>query len=147
VSLASSYEGTLAYFGAPDVVVEAEADEALAGRSWRAAAERELPASATVSAGDTLDLDHGLHGAAGLPVRRHGETRAAWWCSPSRILICKLTSPLGRWWGKPMLEAKHRMLYVASSDLSPSAEAPELPRASTPGGGVRPARRRSLHGG
>jgi aromatic ring-opening dioxygenase LigB subunit len=33
VSLASSYEGNLAYFGAPEVAIEADADEALAENS------------------------------------------------------------------------------------------------------------------
>ena len=117
VSLASSYEGTLAYFGAPNVVVEAEADEALARQILARAAERELPASATASAGDTLDLDHGSM----VPlVYLFGDME-----NPCRLVVLSFSYldlqahvAFGTVVGEAMLEAKHRVLYVASSDLS-----------------------------
>lgn len=117
VSLAAAYEGTLAYFGAPNVVVEAEADEALARQILERAAEREVPASTTAAAGETLDLDHG----AMVPlVYLFGEMERA-----CRLVVLSFSYldmhmhvAFGNVVGEVLLEAKQRVLYVASSDLS-----------------------------
>jgi AmmeMemoRadiSam system protein B len=117
VSMASSYEGTLAYFGAPNVIVEADADEALAWRILERAAESEVPASSTSSAGDTLDLDHGSM----VPlVYLFGDME-----KPCRLVLLSFSYldlhthvGFGTAVGEAMLEAEQRVLYVASSDLS-----------------------------
>jgi AmmeMemoRadiSam system protein B len=117
VSLASSYEGTLAYFGAPHVLVEAEADEALAWQILERATEREVPARATASTGETLDLDHGSM----VPLVYLLEAME----TPCRLVVLSFSYldlqahvGFGMVVGEAMLEAKQRVLYVASSDLS-----------------------------
>lgn len=117
VSLASSYEGTLAYFGAPNVIVGADADEALARQILERAAEAEVPAGSTSSAGETLDLDHGSM----VPlVYLFGDME-----KPCRLVLLSFSYldlqahvSFGTVVGEVMLEAKQRVLYVASSDLS-----------------------------
>jgi AmmeMemoRadiSam system protein B len=117
VSMASSYEGTLAYFGAPNVLVEADADEALAWQILEKAAEVEVPASSTASAGETLDLDHGSM----VPlVYLLGDME-----KPCHLVLLSFSYldlhahvSFGTAVGEAILAAKQRVVYVASSDLS-----------------------------
>ena len=67
VSLASAYEGDLAYFNAPDVVVEADADEELARAILERALQNEVPVGPLSSAGQVGGSRPWLHGAAGVP--------------------------------------------------------------------------------
>ncbi len=117
VSLAAAYEGDLAYFSAPDVVVEADGDEVLARTLLERTAENDMPVMATVSAGQTVDLDHGsmvplVYLMGGLE-------------SPCRLVLLSFSlldlqehARFGAVVGEVLIEADQRVLYVASSDLS-----------------------------
>jgi len=117
VSIASAYEGTLADFMAPDVVVEVEADEELARDILERSEGGDVPVVATSSPGQTVDLDHGSL----VPlVYLLGEMEAL----PRLVLLAFSLLDLhqhanfGALVGEAMLEADERVLYVASSDLS-----------------------------
>jgi aromatic ring-opening dioxygenase LigB subunit len=117
VSLASAYEGTLGYFGAPGVVVEAESDEPLARGILERAVEGEVAVAATSSPGETVDLDHGsvvplVYLLGGLK-------------KPCRLVLLSFSLldleehvRFGAIVGEALLESADRILYVASSDLS-----------------------------
>jgi MEMO1 family protein len=117
VSLASAYEGDLGHFRAPEVVVEAEADEQLARALLERAGEAEVPVMATASAGQTVDLDHGTV----VPlVYLLGDL-----VSPCRLVLLSFSlldlqehARFGAVVGEVLIEADRRVLYVASSDLS-----------------------------
>ncbi len=117
VSLAAAYEGTLGYFGAPEVAVEVDADEILARTIFERASESDIPVAATCSPEDTVDLDHGSM----VPlVYVLGEMKR-----PCRLVLLSFSLldlqehvRFGETVGEVILEAKERILYVASSDLS-----------------------------
>jgi len=132
VSLASGYEGDLAPFGAPDVVVKADGDERLAREILERARQSEVPVATIASSGEALDLDHGSM----VPlVYLMAETKR-------RCRLVLLTFSMhdlqehvkfGAAVGEALLEAEQRIIYVASSDLShrliPGAPAGYDPRA------------------
>jgi aromatic ring-opening dioxygenase LigB subunit len=133
VSLASAYEGTLAYFRAPEVVVEADADEALARGILEAAVEGGFSVAATASPGETVDLDHGS--MVPLVYIMGGLER------PCRLVVLSFSmldlhehSRFGSVVGETLIESAARILYVASSDLShrllPGAPAGYDPRGA-----------------
>jgi aromatic ring-opening dioxygenase LigB subunit len=117
VSLASSYEGTLAYFGAPEVVVEADGEEVLARELLEQAGAGDIPVAVIASPGETLELDHGsmvplVYLLGGL-------------AHPCRLVLLSFSllglqehAHFGAIVGEVLLEAEQRVLYVASSDLS-----------------------------
>jgi AmmeMemoRadiSam system protein B len=133
VSLAASYKGSLAYFRAPQVRVEAPADEDLAETIMERAAAHGIPVAQTASRGEIFDLDHG----AMVPlVYLTGALK-----TPCRLVLLSFSYlsleehvRFGRAVGEVLLTAQSRVVYVASSDLShrliPGAPAGYDPRAS-----------------
>ncbi len=117
VSLASAYEGDLAYFSAPEVAVEVEADEGLARRLLESVTAGEVPVAVTASPGETVDLDHG----SVVPlVYLLGDMEPA-----CRLVLLSFSllglqehARFGALVGEVLLEVPQRVLYVASSDLS-----------------------------
>lgn len=134
VSLAAKYKGSLAYFRAPQVRVDAEGDLALAEAIMREAASHGIPMTETAAREDVFDLDHG----AMVPlVYLTGALER-----PARLVLLSFSYlhldehvRFGRAIGQAILEAPRRILYVASSDLShrliPGAPAGYDPRAAS----------------
>ena len=119
VSLASSYRGSLAYFRAPRVVVEAAGDQTLARAIMERAAEHGVPVAETASLGEAVDLDDD-HGATVPLVYLLGGLER-----PCRLVLLAFSqldlrehARFGVAVGEALLEASERVLYVASSDLS-----------------------------
>jgi aromatic ring-opening dioxygenase LigB subunit len=117
VSLASSYWGSLAYFRAPDVTVEAAGDQALAEAIITGAKEHDVPAIATAMPGDMVDLDHGA--MVPLVYLMGGFER------PCRLVLLSFCGEsveehgrFGEAVGEVLLQAPQRTVYVASADLS-----------------------------
>jgi AmmeMemoRadiSam system protein B len=117
VSLASAYEGNLARFNAPNVVVEADADETLARELLERAIEADVPVTVTSPPGDTVDLDHGS--MVPLVYLLGGLARACRLVLLSfSLLELQEHARFGAVVGEVLIEADQRVLYVASSDLS-----------------------------
>jgi aromatic ring-opening dioxygenase LigB subunit len=117
VSLASSYEGSLAYFRAPGVVVRAAGDEALAEAIMGSAKKHGLPVAATASPDEMVDLDHGS--MVPLVYLLGGLRR------PCRLVLLSFSglsipdhTRFGNAVGEALLQASQRIVYVASADLS-----------------------------
>jgi aromatic ring-opening dioxygenase LigB subunit len=117
VSLASSYRGSLALFGAPHVSASATGDQDLARAIMEAATSSGVPTIFTADNGETVELDHGttvplVYLMGGLP-------------EPCRLVLLAF-SQLGRAEhvrfgeaiGRAIIAASQRVLYVASGDLS-----------------------------
>lgn len=133
VSLAASYKGSLAHFRAPQVRVEAAADEGLAEAIMQRAAGHGVPVIQTAARGEVLDLDHG----AMVPlVYLTGGLK-----NPYRLVLLSFSYlgleehvRFGQAIGEALAEADQRIVYVASSDLShrliPGAPAGYDPRAA-----------------
>ncbi len=133
VSLAASYKGSLAYFRAPQVRVEAAADEGLAEAIMQGAAAHGIPVIQAAARGEVFDLDHG----AMVPlVYLTGALK-----NPSRLVLLSFSYlsleehvRFGRAIGEVLVKAEQRIVYVASSDLShrliPGAPAGYDPRAA-----------------
>lgn len=133
VSMAAKYKGSLAYFRAPQVRVDAEGDVALAETIMQRAAAHGLPVIETVARGDVFDLDHG----AMVPlVYLTGALKR-----PARLVLLAFSYldmdehvRFGWVIGETLMDAPQRVLYVASSDLShrliPGAPAGYDPRAA-----------------
>jgi AmmeMemoRadiSam system protein B len=133
VSLAGSYKGSLAYFRAPNVRVQAAADEGLADAIMERAKKHGVPVVQTASKGEVFDLDHG----AMVPlVYLTGALR-----SPFRLVVLSFSYlsleehvRFGRAIGEALMAATQTTVYVASSDLShrlmPGAPAGYDPRAA-----------------
>jgi aromatic ring-opening dioxygenase LigB subunit len=117
VSLASSYEGSLAFFRAPQVRIECPGDRALGEAIMAQAARRGVPAVVSASPEEVVDLDHGamvplVFLMGGLP-------------EPCRLVLLAFSqlslaehARFGEAVGWALLEASQRVLYVASGDLS-----------------------------
>jgi AmmeMemoRadiSam system protein B len=132
VSLAASYKGSLAYFRAPQVRVEAAADEGLAEAIMQGATAHGIPVVQTAARGEVFDLDHG----AMVPlVYLTGALKNA--CRLVLLSFSYLSLEehvrFGRAIGEVLVKAEQRIVYVASSDLShrliPGAPAGYDPRA------------------
>jgi MEMO1 family protein len=133
VSFAASYKGSLAYFHAPNVRIEATGDVELAAGIMDRARARGVPMVQTAARGEVLDLDHG----AMVPlVYLMGELRG-----PCRLVLLSFSYlsldehvRFGRVIGEALMAAEQRVVYVASSDLShrliPGAPAGYDPRAA-----------------
>jgi len=117
VSLASSYEGSLAYFRAPHVRIQATGDQELARAIAESAAKYQVPAGFNAADGDVVDLDHGtmvplVYILGGLAT------------TPKLVLLAFSQLSLqqhlrfGEAVGRALLDAPGRVLYVASADLS-----------------------------
>ena len=133
VSLAASYKGSLAYFRAPHVRVEAVADEGLAEAIMQGATAHGIPVVQTAARGEVFDLDHG----AMVPlVYLTGALKNA--CRLVLLSFSYLSLEehvrFGRAIGEALVKAEQRIVYVASSDLShrliPGAPAGYDPRAA-----------------
>jgi AmmeMemoRadiSam system protein B len=133
VSLASSYKGSLAYFRAPQVRVEAPGDEGLAKAIMERAAGHGIPVIQTAASGEVIDLDHG----AMVPLVYITGALT----QPFRLVLLSFSYlsleehvRFGRAIGEALMGAEQRVLYVASSDLShrliPGAPAGYDPRAA-----------------
>ena len=133
VSLAASYKGSLAYFHAPQVRVEAAADEELAQAIMQGATAHGIPVIQTAARGEVFDLDHG----AMVPlVYLTGALK-----KPCRLVLLSFSYlsleehvRFGGAIGEALVKAEQRIVYVASSDLShrliPGAPAGYDPRAT-----------------
>lgn len=133
VSLASAYKGSLAFFRAPHVRIEAAGDQNLAEAILEEALGHGVPATITASHGEVVDLDHGatvplwyLMGALARP------------CDLVELAFSYLSLEehvrFGEAVGRAMIAAPTRVVYVASSDLShrllPGAPAGYDPRGA-----------------
>jgi AmmeMemoRadiSam system protein B len=133
VSLASAYKGSLAYFSAPQVRVEAPGDAGLAEAIVQRAAAAGIPVIQTAARGEVFDLDHGamvplVYATGGLE-------------KEFRLVLLSFSYlgldehvRFGTAIGEVLMEAPQRIVYIASSDLShrliPGAPAGYDPRAA-----------------
>jgi AmmeMemoRadiSam system protein B len=117
VSLASAYEGSLARFNAPGVVVEIDADETLARELLERAIEADVPVTVTSPPGGTVDLDHGAMVPLVYLLGDMEHTCRLVLLSFS-LLDLQEHARFGAVLGEALIEASQRVLYVASSDLS-----------------------------
>ncbi len=133
VSLASAYKGSLGFFQAPHVRVEAAGDQALAEAILEEALSHGIPATITASHGEVVELDHG----AMVPL---------WYLMGALTSPCALVElafsylgleehvRFGEGVGRAMIASPARVAYVASSDLShrllPGAPAGYDPRGA-----------------
>ena len=117
ISPARAYKGSLAYFRAPHVRLECEGDQVLAQAIQDEATQHGVPAVATTSPAEVVDLDWGalvpllyLTGAMQKP------------CALVLLSFSGLSIEehvrFGELAGRAMCEASKRVLYVASGDLS-----------------------------
>ncbi|MCZ7664986.1 MAG: extradiol ring-cleavage dioxygenase [Thermoleophilia bacterium] len=133
VSTCSRYEGSLAYFGAPEVHVALEGAPGLAQAILSQAAARGVAAAPIPARGGILELDHGSLVPL-VYLLEHLDPL------PSLVLLSfsDLSAPahltFGRAVGAAADGAADRVLYVASGDLShrltPDAPAGYNPRAA-----------------
>jgi MEMO1 family protein len=117
VSLASAYQGSLAYFRAPHVRVEFAGDQGLGAAILDEASTRGIPTIITGEQGDMVELDHGA-------------TVPLWYLTAELPRSCRLVLlgfsylsiedhvDFGRAVARAMIEAPSRVVYVASGDLS-----------------------------
>ncbi len=133
VSFASTYEGSLAYFRAPNVTLSAAGDETVAEAIMERAAAKNVPTTITSSYGDSVELDHGsmvplVYLMGGLE-------------QPCNLVVlsfsqlsCEEHVRFGEAVGEALVESTSRIVYVASSDLShrliPGAPAGYDPRGA-----------------
>lgn len=117
ISMASAYEGSLAFFRAPHVTVAAEGDQQLAEVIMEKALDKGVRSTITASHGEVVELDHGstvplvyLMGSLDRPCRL--------------VLLAFSQSSreehvlFGRAVTEAILEAPQRVIYVASGDMS-----------------------------
>lgn len=117
VSLASSFHGSLAFFRAPQVRLQAAGDQELARTILDEAAAHGVPVTATAAPGEVVDLDHG----AMVPLHFLTEELG----QPYRLVSLSFSYldldehvRFGRVVGKVLTASPRRTLYLASSDLS-----------------------------
>ncbi len=133
ISLAAAYQGSLAYFHAPQVRLRLEGDPELATALMEAAHAHGVPVIATASAGEIMELDHGAMVPLLYLTR---ELR-----SPVRLVLLSFSFlsleehvRYGEIIGEVLLGSPRRVVYVASSDLShrliPGAPAGYDPRGA-----------------
>lgn len=117
VSLAAAFRGSLAYFRAPQIRLEASGDEELARGILAEAVSHQVPTTPTADAEEVVDLDHGA-------------------MVPLHFLTAELQRPFklvslsfsylgledhvrfGQAIGRALLASPTKTVYVASSDLS-----------------------------
>ena len=95
VSLAASYKGSLAYFRAPQVRVEAAADEGLAEAIMQGAAAHGIPVIQSGRQRRSRRSGPRSHGAPGLSHRSPEEAPPGWFCSRSPTSAWRSMSALG----------------------------------------------------
>ena len=132
VSLASAYKGSLAFFRAPHVRLEAAGDQELAEAIMEQALGHGVPTTITGSHGEVVDLDHGA--MVPLTYLMGGLTRS---CRLVLLAFSYLDLEehvrFGEAVGRALLAAPQRVLYVASGDLSHRL-LPEAPAGYDPRG-------------
>ena len=117
VSLASTFRGSLAYFRAPQIRLEAKGDEELARALLEEASAHGIPATATASPGEIVDVDHGL--MVPLHFLASGLKRPLQMVSLSfSYLGLQEHVRFGEAIGRVLTASPKRIVYVASSDLS-----------------------------
>lgn len=132
VSLAPAYQGSLVFFGAPHVRLEAVGDQVLAEAMLDEALGHGIPTTMTGSRSEVVDLDHG----AMVPLSYlMGEL-----ARPCRLVLLAFSylsleehARFGEAVGRTILASSTRVLYVASSDLSHRL-LPEAPAGYDPRG-------------
>lgn len=133
VSLASEYRGSLTFFRAPHVRLNAVGDQALGEAILDEALGHGIPATITGSHGEVVELDHGA-------------TVPLWYLMGELSRPCSLVVlgfsyldleehvRFGEAIGRAMIAAPKRVIYVASGDLShrlqPGAPAGYDPRGA-----------------
>lgn len=133
VSLACSYKGSLAYFRAPDVRIECAGDQVLAEAILERAEGHGIPSTSIASRAEVLELDWGA--LVPLVYLMGGLAK------PCRLVLLSFSllsheehQRFGQAVAEVILEAKERVLYVASGDLShrliPGAPAGYDPRGA-----------------
>jgi len=133
VSLSSGYKGSLSFFRAPHVRIEAAADHDLAETIMKRALGHGVPVTATAQPGEIVDLDHGamvplvyLMGGLEKPCRLV-ELAFSYLSLEEHVRF-------GEAVGRAMIESPQRVVYCASSDLShrlqPGAPAGYDPRGA-----------------
>jgi MEMO1 family protein len=134
VSLASAYRGSLAFFRAPQVTVNADGDQDLAKAIIDASSSHGIPVIVTAAVGEVVDLDHGsmvplYYLMSGLK-------------NPVRLVLLSFSYlsldehvRFGRAVAEALAASRERIVYVASADLShrllPGAPAGYDPKAAT----------------
>jgi aromatic ring-opening dioxygenase LigB subunit len=132
VSLASFYRGSLAFFRAPHVTLQAEGDEQVARAIIDKASVHGIPVMVTASPSEVVDLDHGA--MVPLYYLVNGLKHSA------RLVLLSFSYlnledhvRFGRAVGEALWHSSERIVYVASADLShrllPGAPAGYDPRA------------------
>lgn len=133
VSLASAYKGSLAFFRAPKVTVEAAGDVGLAKAIMGEAAARGIPTLATASEAEIVDLDHGAMVPLYYLLKGLGHQVMMVLLSFSYLGLEEHIR-FGEAIGRVLMAAPSRVAYVASADLShrliPGAPAGYDPRAT-----------------
>ncbi len=132
VSLASSYDGSLAFFRAPNVRVAAAGDLEIAEAILTAAAKHQVSAAPSASRGDVVDLDHGAMVPLVYIMGKLAETPRLVLLAFSQLSLQQHVR-FGEAIGRVLLDESRRVLYVASSDLSHRL-LPEGPYGFDPGG-------------
>jgi len=133
MSLAAAYQGSMAYFHAPQVRLRLEGDPELAMALMDAARAHGVPVIATASAGEVMELDHGAMVPL-LYLTRELPRSARLVLLSFSFLSLEEHVRYGEIIGEVLLETPRRVVYVASSDLShrliPGAPAGYDPRGA-----------------
>ncbi len=117
VSQAATFRGSLAYFRAPQVRLQAAGDQQLAQALMEETAAHGIPVTATASPGEIVDLDHGV--MVPLHFLAAGLKRPFKLVSLSfSYLDLEEHVRFGDAIGRALTTSPTRTLYVASSDLS-----------------------------
>jgi len=117
VSLASTYRGSLAFFRAPQVVIEADGNVELATSILEEAARRDVPVSPMAARGELMELDHG----AMVPLvylMKFLPKRCRFVLLAFSLLPIEDHVRFGEAIGKAILDSPVPVVYVASGDLS-----------------------------
>jgi AmmeMemoRadiSam system protein B len=117
ISLAAEFKGSLAYFRAPQVRLRVPGDQDLARALMEEAEAHGIPAAATASPAEVVDLDHGV--MVPLHFLATGLGRQFKLVSLSfSYLGLEEHVRFGEAVGRVLIASPTRALYVASSDLS-----------------------------
>jgi aromatic ring-opening dioxygenase LigB subunit len=117
VSLASSYQGSLAFFRAPQIRLQASSDQALAQTIIDEVAAAGIPVLATAASGETVDLDHGAVVPLHFMTERLGYPFRLVSLSFSYLSLDEHVG-FGEAVGRVLVASPTKTIYLASSDLS-----------------------------
>jgi MEMO1 family protein len=117
VSFAPRYTGSLAFFRASQVRVDAEADVELARQILDQAVDRDVPVTVIGAQNDSMDLDHGVMVPLAYLVKKLS--------APPRLVLTTFSYltvedhvRFGEAIGDAILQSPRRIVYLASADLS-----------------------------